>query len=195
MSPAEFESLIINPPTRPMTSLLLTLAIAGLAALPRCVATSAADCQSLSKSLPGKVFFKGSANYEDSVSSYFFVQERASPACVVAPKTADDVSVTVKLLAKTGTKFSIRSGGHASQPGASNADNGVTIDLRALKNVQVQSSKSVVSVGSGAIWDDVYSALDPKGLSVQGGRAAIVGVGGLTLGGEPSQRLVVPHPC
>lgn len=38
-------------------------------------------------------------------------------------------------------------------------------------------------MGVGASWGDVYAFLDPLGLSVAGGRAAQVGVGGLTIGG------------
>ena len=38
-------------------------------------------------------------------------------------------------------------------------------------------------MGPGNTWYDVYSKLDPIGLSVIGGRVAAIGVGGLTLGG------------
>ncbi|KAL3460314.1 hypothetical protein BJX64DRAFT_290313 [Aspergillus heterothallicus] len=41
----------------------------------------------------------------------------------------------------------------------------------------------IVSIGPGTTWSEVYSLLDPLNLSVPGGRAGQVGVGGLTLGG------------
>lgn len=44
----------------------------------------------------------------------------------------------------------------------------------------------MTKVGAGNRWLDVYSKLDPMGLSVVGGRVAEIGVGGLTLGGEDS---------
>ncbi len=66
---------------------------------------------------------------------------------------------------------------------AANVDGGVTIDLRSLNSINLSQGNSSVSVGPGATWDAVYSRLDPLGLSVVGGRAAGVGVGGLTLGG------------
>jgi len=42
---------------------------------------------------------------------------------------------------------------------------------------------SVVSVGAGAKWLDVYTYLDARGLAVAGGRNGAVGAGGLLLGG------------
>jgi FAD/FMN-containing dehydrogenase len=59
----------------------------------------------------------------------------------------------------------------------------VTIDLRGLDHIDLDPGHTNVSVGSGATWKSVYSYLDPLNLTVNGGRTANVGVGGLTLGG------------
>ena len=67
--------------------------------------------------------------------------------------------------------------------GASNIGQGVTIDLLNLDNVTVSQDQTQVSIGAGARWYDVYSQLEPQGISVIGGRVADIGVGGLTLGG------------
>ena len=45
------------------------------------------------------------------------------------------------------------------------------------------STDTVVSVGSGASWVEVYRALEPLGRATLGGRNGLVGVGGLLLGG------------
>ncbi|KAF1992788.1 FAD-binding domain-containing protein [Amniculicola lignicola CBS 123094] len=148
-----------------------------------CVASQRKPACTLSKALPGKIFFGGNAQYDESISSYFYIQERSRPACGVVPTSSGDVSVAIKLLAKSGSPFSVRSGGHASQPGASNSKNGVIIDLRSLKEIKLQKNGAVVSAGSGAAWGDVYGALDSRGLAVLGGRDAHVGVSGFTLGG------------
>lgn len=71
--------------------------------------------------------------------------------------------------------FAIRSGGHTNWAGASNIANGVVIDLRSLDSIKIHHETSTVSVSAGATWDDVYSKLDPLGLSVNGGRSAGVG--------------------
>lgn len=131
-----------------------------------------------------KVDSPGTTAYTSELSSYFSVQqETVHPTCFVTPQTVQDVSVTVDVLVKAKTKFAIRSGGHTSWAGASNIAGGVTIDLRPLNSIVLSADKSTVSVGVGASWDQVYAKLDPLGLSVAGGRAAGVGVGGLTLGG------------
>ena len=80
----------------------------------------------------------------------------------------------------------VRSGGHLQFAGAANIQNGITFDLRGLSGIEVSSDRSTVSVGVGATWGDVYAQLDPMGLMVAGGRAAQVGVGGLTVGGGVS---------
>lgn len=67
--------------------------------------------------------------------------------------------------------------------GASNIQDGVTIDLGLLNQVNVSKDQKITSVGGGARWEDVYLKLDAMNLAVAGGRVADVGVGGLTLGG------------
>jgi FAD/FMN-containing dehydrogenase len=119
------------------------------------------------------------------VSSYYAAQDRSTePGCIALPETAQDVSTVITSLTDTGgCTFAIRSGGHSSATGGSNIADGVTIDLRGLDTLEVSSDRSTVSIGIGNTWGDVYSHLDPLGLAVPGGRAATVGVGGLSLGG------------
>lgn len=47
----------------------------------------------------------------------------------------------------------------------------------------VASNQKMTSIGPGARWLDVYMKLDALSLTVAGGRAATVGVGGLVTGG------------
>lgn len=53
-----------------------------------------------------------------------------------------------------------------------------------MNAVKLDDGGGSVSVGAGARWQNVYDALDPHGLSAQGGRVGDVGVGGLTTGGN-----------
>ncbi|KAK0747388.1 hypothetical protein B0T21DRAFT_417872 [Apiosordaria backusii] len=147
-------------------------------------------CLALSFILKDKVSFPGSVAYLTSLRSYFSLQETAvQPGCIVSPETVKDVSATVRILMRTnrltsGCQFAIRSGGHASFAGAANIEGGVTIDLTNLDSIVLgDDAPPVVSVGTGATWGDVYSHLQDFNLSVNGGRAAEVGIGGLTVGG------------
>jgi FAD/FMN-containing dehydrogenase len=80
--------------------------------------------------------------------------------------------------------FAVRSGGHTPWPGAANIKDGVTIDLSWLNQTVYNAEKSIASLGSGATWNSVYAELDKLKVSVPGGRASSVGVGGLILGGK-----------
>ena len=60
-----------------------------------------------------------------------------------------------------------------------------------FNQTKVDYTTGTVEVGAGLTWGQVYAALEPTGVNVVGGRAAIVGVAGLTLGGGeylPSSR-------
>ena len=73
---------------------------------------------------------------------------------------------------------------HTPWAGAANIKNGITIDLSSLNQVLVAEDKSTVTVGPGNSWHRVYNEVVPQGIVVGGGRVAIVGVGGLVLGGK-----------
>lgn len=151
-------------------------------------------CTELSSLLPEKVSYPGSLYYNASVSSYFFVEQRQSPACIVTPTTAEDVAEIVKAVGPQATyQLALRSGGHSPNPGFSNTDDGVTIDLRGLDQITPQETTSdVISIGTGALWIDVYNALEPLNRTVVGARDASVGVGGFLTGGELSNKTSTP---
>ncbi|KAJ9314213.1 CAZyme family AA7 [Paecilomyces variotii] len=93
------------------------------------------------------------------------------PSFIVLPKSADDVSVVLKVVQSLRIAFSIRSGGHSPNPGwSSTGQPGLVIDLKHLNQITVSEDKQIVSVGAGALWGDVYIALDSYGISVIGGR-------------------------
>ena len=150
------------------------------------VADIQSQCRTLSSLLPQKVFTKGDAPYSESLSSYYAAQEGdLHPSCIVKPEAVVDVSIALKSLSTyDGPKchFAIRGGGHTPFAGSANIARGVTIDLQAINRVTVSDDNSTTSVGGGARWADVYKKLDPLGLAVGGGRADLVGVGGLTTG-------------
>ncbi|KAL4786388.1 hypothetical protein BJX76DRAFT_365782 [Aspergillus varians] len=157
-------------------------------------AGTGACCAALSSVLGDRVSLRNSEPYNNSLQSYFSLQNsNLQPLCIVAPGSAEDVSAALTRITSTISSlpppeqaqchFAIRSGGHASYVGASNIDNGITIDLSSLNTIRLSDDHTSVSVGVGATWGDVYAVLEPLGLSVAGGRAAQVGIDGLTLGG------------
>lgn len=133
-------------------------------------------------------------DYRLRQDSYFSrTAAQLSPAYIVRPSSASQVSSAVCALVSKGLLFAVRSGGHGPEPRASNIDGGVTLDLGLLNWTKVvetaQSAQDeeddapLVDIGPGALWRDVYAELDKRGLVVPGGREGSVGVGGLVLGG------------
>ena len=70
---------------------------------------------------------------------------------------------------KFGPSLQVKGGGHASNPGFSSTK-GVLIAMSRFSNVTLSLDKSIVEVGAGLVWDDVYSALDGTGVNIVGGR-------------------------
>ncbi len=52
-----------------------------------------------------------------------------------------------------------------------------------FSEVTYHADSQTVDIGPGLIWDDVYTALEPLGVNVVGGRVTGVGVAGFSLGG------------
>ena len=142
-------------------------------------------CNALSQTLGDRVSAAGSASYNEQQSAYWSTQQAETlPACRVRPKSANEVAAVLIITTFYLCPFSVKSGGHAAFAGASNIQNGVTIDLNNLRTIDVSSDRTLTKLGPGNRWGDVYEALTPLNLTVIGGRDAAIGVGGLTLGGE-----------
>lgn len=133
--------------------------------------------------------------YTDRQNSYFSTSAtQLSPAFIVRPHSASEVSSIIRVLVSKGQAFAVRSGGHGSSLGASNIEGGITLDLglldwtRVIESIQRdrfegEACDALVDIGPGARWRDVYAALDKHGLMVPGGREGSVGVAGLLIGG------------
>ncbi|KAF1963610.1 oxidoreductase FAD-binding protein [Byssothecium circinans] len=145
-------------------------------------------CTIISASLPGTVSYPESDDYASSTTSYWSAFESAlKPSCIVKPRDTREVAIIIKWLNRLASistcQLAIRGGGHTPWAGSANIDGGITIDLSSLKDISVNQDKSIVSIGAGSIWGDVYRRMDELGIAVVGGRGSSVGVGGLTLGG------------
>ncbi|KAL1618639.1 hypothetical protein SLS54_007074 [Diplodia seriata] len=141
-------------------------------------------CYALSLRYGGGVAQSGSEGYSGFNDDFWSVQQASQrPSCIFQPASANEVAVAVQLSRLLECPFAVKSGGHAAFAGASNIQDGITIDMKAMNTVDLLSNRSLASLGPGAKWFDVYNALEPEGLSVVGGRVSAIGVGGLTLGG------------
>ena len=142
-------------------------------------------CQALRAKSPGHTFFEDSEKYiYETQTQYWSATAYERPACVFAPQDAEQVAFAVSTLGRTQTSFAVRSGGHMPVIGCNNiGSSGVLLSTSNLDTLALSEDETLVSVGPGNRWRDVYSYLEPYGLAAVGGRVGGVGVAGLLLGG------------
>jgi len=89
-----------------------------------------AQCRTLQEAGIKRILYPNDPEYSERVQSYWSLTSQLTPYCFVQPKNTEEVSMAVKVLvSQTQCKFAIRSGGHSSNAGANNIEEGVTIDL------------------------------------------------------------------
>ncbi|KPI40317.1 Bifunctional solanapyrone synthase [Cyphellophora attinorum] len=124
--------------------------------------------------------------YAARQGSYLAQNAALNPACVLQPRTAEDVSQVMRAIADTGINFAVRSGGCVLWPGGSSIADGVTIDLGAMGDVIYNSSTRIASLQPGSNWGEVYKEMEKHCVMVAGARDVAVGVGGFLTGGGNS---------
>jgi hypothetical protein len=84
------------------------------------------------------------------------------PAAIVRPSSEDDVVAVVKLAAAEGLRVFPTAGGHNG--GVILNEKTIYLDLRRLKDVEIDEGKELVTVQGGATWGDVKMPMINKGL-------------------------------
>jgi hypothetical protein len=93
-----------------------------------------------------------------------------------------DVAAAVRYARDHDLEIAIRGGGH-SVAGAAVCDDGIVIDLSAMRAVRVDPAARRAWVQGGALWGDVDQETQAHALATTGGIVSHTGVAGLTLGG------------
>jgi FAD/FMN-containing dehydrogenase len=104
------------------------------------------------------------------------------PAAIARPVDAADVAAVIGVSRDTGVGLAVRSGGH-SNAGHSSIEGGIVLDVRDLRDLEIDVAGRTAWAGAGLSAGDVTTALVPHGLAVGFGDTASVGIGGITLGG------------
>ena len=93
-----------------------------------------------------------------------------------------DVAAAVRFARDCDLEIAVRGGGH-NVAGTAVCEDGIVIDLSAMRAVWVDPLDSTALVQGGALWSDVDHATQAHGLATTGGIVGHTGVGGLSLGG------------
>lgn len=159
-------------------------------ALGACAVSNDTCCQALERAGSAVVLNPSDERYRNRTSSYWSVSAQLSPDCIVQPRSTQDVSETLKTLFEGAScaqeQVAVRSGGHTTWAGSNNINGGITVDLGLMNMTTLNPDTKVASIQPGARWNQVYTTLDPQGLTVAGGRAGTVGVAGFLTGGGNS---------
>ena len=104
------------------------------------------------------------------------------PALIARCTDAQDVSAAVDFARDSGLPVSVYGGGH-NVTGNAVCDDGVTIDLRPMKGIEIDPETRTCRAEAGLTWGELDAATQEHGLAVTGGRMSTTGLGGLVLGG------------
>src|SRR3954470_13837848 len=104
------------------------------------------------------------------------------PALIARCTDAPDVAEAVGFARDAGLPVSVYGGGH-NVTGNAVVDDGVTIDLRPMKAIEIDAERRTCRAQGGLTWGELDAATQEHGLAVTGGRISTTGIGGLALGG------------
>ena len=142
---------------------------------------AAIQIEQLRSSLRGALITPGDAVYDTARLVHNRMIDKR-PALIVRCADVADVVAAIDYARTNNLLTAVRSGGH-NGGGLGTCDDGVVIDLSAMKGVRVDPGARTVRVAAGNLWGDVDHATHPFGLAIPSGVISTTGVGGLTLGG------------
>jgi FAD/FMN-containing dehydrogenase len=103
------------------------------------------------------------------------------PRVILRPAGAADVIRGIGLARTSGLPLAIRNGGH-SVAGFSSIDDGIVLDLRAMRGIRVDPHRQTVRVQAGLNWGELDRETQAFSLAVTGGRVTTTGIVGFTTG-------------
>ncbi|KAL4971709.1 hypothetical protein BDW66DRAFT_164790 [Aspergillus desertorum] len=125
-----------------------------------------------------------SINYIDSTHSYYNTeQSRFKPSCIVYPISTDDVSIAIKAIRRSDSRFAIKAGGHNPNDFYSSVDKGVLIDLSRMTERSYDEDSTLATYQPGGDFGDIYEYFAQWNRTVVGARLAGVGTGLALSGG------------
>jgi FAD/FMN-containing dehydrogenase len=118
----------------------------------------------------------------DEARALFNAMIDKRPAVIAQCATPGDVRDALNLAGENRYDVAVRAGGH-SVAGMSTNDGGLVVDVRPMKQIDIDPDGRSARVGAGVTWGEFDRAAQEHGLATTGGRVSTTGVAGFTLGG------------
>ena len=129
----------------------------------------------------GALIRPGDPDYDSARALHNGMFDRR-PALIARCADAADVIAALRHARDQGLEVAVRGGSH-NGGGLGSVDDGVCIDLTAMRAVRVNPADGSVDVEGGALLQDVDHATHVFGRAVPSGIISTTGIGGITLGG------------
>jgi FAD/FMN-containing dehydrogenase len=129
----------------------------------------------------GRVILPRDKGYEEARTLFNAMIDKR-PAVIAQCASAYDVAAAVHFGREAELPTAVRSGGH-SVAGMSTVDDGLVVDVRNMKAIEVDAANRTVRCDAGVTWGELDRATQEFGLATPGGRVSTTGVAGFTLGG------------
>jgi len=140
-----------------------------------------AAIKELGDALSGPVMLSGHPDFDGARKIWNGMHDKR-PALIARCLSSEDVAHAVTFARERNLLTAVRGGGH-SWPGKSVCDDGLMIDLSAMRNVEVDTATKCAYTGGGALLGHLDDATLPHGLVTTAGVVSHTGVGGYTTGG------------
>ncbi|HKK08818.1 MAG TPA: FAD-binding oxidoreductase [Gemmatimonadota bacterium] len=132
-------------------------------------------------SFVGMVIEPDSPEYEEARRVHNgFIDRR--PAVIARCVRTEDVVDALAFARENGLEVAVRGGGH-NVAGRAVVDDGIVIDLSAMKRIRVDPEARTATAEPGLTWAEFNAAAFEHGLATTGGVVSTTGIAGLTLGG------------
>jgi FAD/FMN-containing dehydrogenase len=148
--------------------------------------TSSIDSSALAELLAGEVITPQHPEYDAARRVWNGMIDKY-PVAIARCAGPDDVATAVRFAAEHNLPLAVRGGGH-NVACTAGVDDGLVIDLSAMRGVRLDPSRRTVHVQGGATWADVDAVTAPLGLVTPGGVVSETGVAGLALSGGVSHQ-------
>jgi len=105
----------------------------------------------------------------------------SSPAIIARCTSTSDVAAAVRYARANDLTVSVYGGGHGVT-GSAVAAGSLCVDMRGMKDVEVDPDSRTARAAGGLTWGELDAATQAHGLAVTGGRVPSTGIAGLALG-------------